>query len=687
MSFALPTAFLLAGLALPIVAFYILKVRLRRFPVSTNLFWRQIYDEKPPRSIWQNFRHLMSLLAQLAILLLLVLAIADPYLPWNAKQARRIVLVIDPSASMQARDVSPTRFDAAKAHAAQLLSGLRDQDQVAIVLAGKSPEVVVGMTGHVPTLRRAIDAIRVTDSSTHLSDSIELGRKLIGDHPQGQVVVLTDGCSEFKAEVTAPVEDPAGNQPAEVNEGSKDNPEALADADSPSIAVHWEIFATEANNVGITQFQARRSLGDPLGYEILTSVFNASSEAISVRLEITLNDVPVDVLPLKLQPGEKWRRSLEKTSMEGGALVATLSKIEPLASPESEAETDSAPLNQLAVDDTAWAYLPPRKKQPVLLVTEGNFFLQKVFEANPLVELQTLKELPEAWPTDTLIVLHRLVPEVLPPGDLLVIDPEGDGELWQDKGALASPIITEQDEASPLMTHLRLDNVLVPEARKLTFSAPITTLAGTVSGDPIYAEVKRAAGRCLVLCVNLEQSDLAFRTVFPIMVSNSLNWYAGEGGALNRSIVTDQLIAVELEPPVAPWETVLISPTDLQTTLITGAESPPAESSPDVEQTVDDPDSPRDRTVGPFPTAGMWRISRVDKSDAKVEEEVVRYIAVNLANERETDLRSPEDRVSGERQNSWAGGGWNRPVWFYLAIITCLFSAAEWGLYQRRVIT
>jgi hypothetical protein len=98
MSFALPIAFLLAGLALPIVGFYILKVRLRRFPVSTNLFWRQIYDEKPPRSIWQNFRHLLSLLAQLAILLLLVLAVADPYLPWNATQARRIVLVVDPSA-------------------------------------------------------------------------------------------------------------------------------------------------------------------------------------------------------------------------------------------------------------------------------------------------------------------------------------------------------------------------------------------------------------------------------------------------------------------------------------------------------------------------------------------------------------------------------------------------------------
>ena len=70
MSLAVPSALLLAALSIPIIAFYILKVRLRRVPVSTNLFWKQIYDEKPPRSIWQYLRHLLSLLMQLLILVL-----------------------------------------------------------------------------------------------------------------------------------------------------------------------------------------------------------------------------------------------------------------------------------------------------------------------------------------------------------------------------------------------------------------------------------------------------------------------------------------------------------------------------------------------------------------------------------------------------------------------------------------
>ena len=86
MSLVNPMAMLLAGLAVPIVVFYILKVRLRRVPVSTLLFWQQIFEEKKPRSLWQRLRHLISLLLQLAFLALLVFAIADPIFRWQSER-------------------------------------------------------------------------------------------------------------------------------------------------------------------------------------------------------------------------------------------------------------------------------------------------------------------------------------------------------------------------------------------------------------------------------------------------------------------------------------------------------------------------------------------------------------------------------------------------------------------------
>src|SRR5580692_8867278 len=104
MSFANPAALAWALLLVPVVIFYILKIRLKRVPVSTVLFWQQIFDEKRPRSIWQRLRHLISLLVQLALVALLVAALAEPLFSWEAMSARRIVLVLDNSASMNATD-------------------------------------------------------------------------------------------------------------------------------------------------------------------------------------------------------------------------------------------------------------------------------------------------------------------------------------------------------------------------------------------------------------------------------------------------------------------------------------------------------------------------------------------------------------------------------------------------------
>src|SRR5262249_18745726 len=120
----------------------------------------------------------------------------------------------------------------------------------------------------------------------------------------------------------------------------------------------------KTGNAGITRLQARRSLLDPIGYEILVEVVNAADEPASFRPELDLEDDPIDVVPLTLQPGECHVQVFEKPSAEGGRLRAHIDR------PDS-----------LAADNTAWAILPRRSRQRVTLVTLGNLFLEKVFEA------------------------------------------------------------------------------------------------------------------------------------------------------------------------------------------------------------------------------------------------------------------------------------------------------------------
>ena len=692
MSFALPIALTLAALALPIIALYILKIRLRRVPVSTNLFWKQIYEEKPPRSIWQHFRHLLSLLLQLLLLLFIVLAIADPYFSWQLLQARRLVIVIDNSASMRATDVKPSRLDAAKNGALELIDGLRFRDEVAIVLAGSTPEVVVGMTGHTPTLRDAINGIEFSDNPTSLNTAIELGRRLIGEHPHGQVLVMTDGCVEAvglsDSDKGALPTDPttAAAVVAEKSASKETPPEQPVENMNEPSPVEYRLFATEAPNIGITQLQVRRSLIDPLGYEILASVKNASTSPVACRLELTLNDIPVDVIPLKLKPEELWSRSLEKTTLDGGPLKAVLTQIvagtiDEKAAPAAEntrvaGSTNSGESDLLSTDNSAWALLPARKTQKVLVVSPGNLFLQKVFEANPLVEVTVRKDFPEQWPADSIIVLHGPLPATLPSGSVFAIDSIGSCDQWDQGEVLENPIVTDQDKASPLMNHIRLDNVLISQARQLQFRTPPHSLAKTLSGEIVFAEVKRPNGKCLALSVNLDSSDLAFRTAFPIMVANSLGWFSGTTGELQASVptgvvatlsVTTKAVNVSLQSPLQKISSVAVST--------------PANIESDSSLV----------TVGPLSEVGLWKLTATEPTNTKAvegqEADSLAEVAVNLASERETDLRPLKELLDSPESKTIMAGWFSKPLWFYLILLACVLTSVEWFLYQRRFIS
>lgn len=729
MTFAFPIALTLTALALPIVALYILKVRLRRVPVSTNLFWKQIYDEKPPRALWQNLRHLSSLLLQLLMLLLLVLAIADPYFSWQMLQARRIVVIIDNSASMSATDISPSRFKAAQAEALAIVDGLRFHDEMAVIVANSNPEVLVGMTDHVPTLRDAIDSVHVRDTSTQLKTAIQIGRQLLGQHPHGRIIVLTDGAvdeNESNTSSTDSIVEGSSNPAAadhvgaEVvdRRGMQTSPNAIPGGSL--ISAEFKLFGTDVGNVGITQLQVRRSLIDPLGYEILTSVRNASHNSAKCRLELTLDDIPIDVVPLSLAPEELWTRSFEKTSLAGGRLNARLTMFSLNGVDSNAVESDTAypdghrgDVDMLEKDNSAWALLPERKTQNVLVVSSNNLFLQKVFEANPLVEVTARNDFPAAgeWPKDSIIVLHGQVPAVLPDGNVFVVDPTGLCDLWDGNVAMENPIVTDQDAASPLMNHIRLENVVVPEVHRLDFKLPVHSLARTVEGAVIYGEVQRPNGKCLVLSINLDRSDLAFRTAFPILVSNALNWFAGTSGELQPAIESGSVISV----PIAkynekPDDFRLVSPSgtasriavslgqDFQSSPLNVEELPvKAIESTSESGTVSESAIGGFQTVnvGPLNEIGVWsivdgrssnQVSDMDSSSGFQIDDVLAEVAVNLTSDRETDLRPLETIQASNYSGTVIAGWFGRPFWFYLICAALVLTCVEWWLYQRRFI-
>jgi hypothetical protein len=393
-------------------------------------------------------------------------------------------------------------------------------------------------------------------------------------------------------------------------------------------------------------------------------VQNFADEPVECRLEIDLDENVVDVIPLKLAANERFSKAIEQTSAEGGRLVARLAH-------------DDA----LSADNEAVAILPRRQVQRVLLVTTGSLYLQRVFEAIPAIQLQMASVPPEVPPPGAIVVYHRQVPERLPPGNALVIDPTASSDAWTLGERLENPLVGKQQSDSPLLAHVRLDNVWMPSARKIELTGKYEVLISAVTGEPMYVAAEgldeRRGDKLLVLSVDLEQGDLPLRTAFPIMITNALSWFQGQKGELREALSTGSLAEVAMDdlrpsgatgtPRGLPPELVLRSPAGRDLPLATGQER---------------------LTIGPLDRRGVWTIQARQATSASQQSapgSPLWEVACNLANAAESDLR-PVIEGAGVVQTDLLGIA-GRPIWFYLTLLAAALIGLEWFLYQRRWIS
>jgi Ca-activated chloride channel family protein len=172
MSFMWPLALLLLILVPLAVALYIL-VQFRRPKYAarfTNLDLLANVVEGSPG--WR--RHIPAVLGLLALTALL-LGIARPQFTHKVpKQEATVVLVTDISGSMTATDIEPTRMDAAKTAAHQLVKELPAGFRIALVTFSAGTRTVVAPTTEKAVVDAAIDTLTPV-GGTALGDGIGEG--------------------------------------------------------------------------------------------------------------------------------------------------------------------------------------------------------------------------------------------------------------------------------------------------------------------------------------------------------------------------------------------------------------------------------------------------------------------------------------------------------------------------------
>ncbi len=174
MNFAHPLALLLLLLLVPVALLYWLRVRVPRRTVGTGLFWQKALAEEKVRRRWQRWRPKVSLAVQVLLVVLIALAAAGPQIP----PPKRIVLIIDNSATMRATDVQPTRIDAAKDVARRLVESLRSCDEMAVVTVSPAPSEVQPLTSDRALLAAAIEPCQAMAVPAAIEWAVKLAREI-----------------------------------------------------------------------------------------------------------------------------------------------------------------------------------------------------------------------------------------------------------------------------------------------------------------------------------------------------------------------------------------------------------------------------------------------------------------------------------------------------------------------------
>ena len=619
MTFVYPLAWFLLLLAIPIVLFYILKIRLRQEVVSTTIFWQQVFEERRSRSLWRRFRHLLSLLLCLILLAGLIGSALEP-IPETQKKSARCVIVVDNSASMNAHDAGQrTRLDLAKKELQTLLATTDVARQTAILTSGGHPQIAVGFTDHLGTLRRGVESIRPTDHPTALVEAIELALQLTSAEEDSSILVLTDG----------------------------NTPDLTPFESLPNI--RFFPVGEPIDNMGITRFQPRRSLGDAVGYEVLVETVHHGTEPVSARLEVELEDRIVDVIPLTLEPGEPRTTIVRDVTSDGGLLRASL-------------KTTGGVADALPTDDRAIAFLPALPTQQIDLYGEEHFFLRMVLQSQPNVNLHFPNEIPQSVPADTILIVHRSIPDTIPAGNVLIIDPRNSCDLFEVGDPLDMPIVAKVSP-SPLMKFVNLLNLTIPGARTIVPKEGLDhleNLAETPEEKPIYIYGASPKQNVLVLSADLDRSDLPLRTAFPILISQALVHFRGSGGELEKAYSTREPVRVSLASLSmrSDWERLLLR------------------SPSGVEQYF--PVKSGIVSLGMLPECGVWELCEPNN------EAPLLRIACNLTNSESSNLRFAQETFYTQTPDTTALRSGIRPIWFWLALSALLLTVMEWLLYQRR---
>src|SRR5947207_2744266 len=143
MSFLVPAA-VAFGIIIPIILLlYFMRPKRQERVVSSTLLWQQALEDLQASRPWQRLRITPLLLLQLLAALFIILVLTRPAIFFSSPISGDTIIILQASASMQARDVSPNRFEKAKSTIQDFIDSLGPNDHLSLLTMARTPQVLI----------------------------------------------------------------------------------------------------------------------------------------------------------------------------------------------------------------------------------------------------------------------------------------------------------------------------------------------------------------------------------------------------------------------------------------------------------------------------------------------------------------------------------------------------------------